>query len=62
MLSKKKQYAEIYSIVSNELKKEEFHPEFNQFLLWYYYLSAYVLKKIDFEYCILELKKIVHQS
>ncbi|PGK44806.1 transcriptional regulator [Bacillus anthracis] len=62
MLSKKKQYAEIYSIVSNELKKEKFHPEFNQFLLWYYYLSAYVLQKINFEYCILELRKIVHQS
>ncbi|MGE7882640.1 helix-turn-helix domain-containing protein [Bacillus sp. NPDC094077] len=62
VLSKKKKYDEIYKIVSNELKKEKFHPEFNQFLLWHYYLSAYVLKKIDFEYCILELKKIVHQS
>lgn len=62
VLSKKKKYDEIYKIVSNELKKEKSHPEFNQFLLWYYYLSAYVLKKLDFEYCILELKKIVHQS
>ncbi|PFJ17500.1 transcriptional regulator [Bacillus cereus] len=61
VLSKKKKYDEIYKIVSNELKKEKFHPEFNQFLLWYYHLSAYVLKRIDFEYCILELKKIVHQ-
>ncbi|MGI2849463.1 helix-turn-helix domain-containing protein [Bacillus cytotoxicus] len=62
LLSKKKQYDEIYKIVSNELKKEKSHPEFKQFLLWYYYLSAYVLKKISFEYCVLELKNIIHQQ
>ena len=40
----------------NELKKEEYHPEFQQFLQWQYHVAAYILKKIDYEYCILELK------
>ncbi|MBO1579645.1 helix-turn-helix domain-containing protein [Bacillus sp. XF8] len=62
ILCKKKQYAEIHKIVSEELKKEESHPEFKQFLLWYYHLSAYALKKVNFEYCISELKNIIHQQ
>ncbi|CAI8716617.1 MULTISPECIES: helix-turn-helix domain-containing protein [Bacillus] len=62
LLSKKKRYDEIHKIVSEELKKEECHPEFKQFLLWYYHLSSYVLKKVNFKYCILELKNIMHQQ
>lgn len=62
MLCKRKQYGEIHKIVSEELKKEECHPEFKQFLLWYYHLSSYALKKVSFEYCISELKNIIHQQ
>ncbi|WP_459502027.1 helix-turn-helix domain-containing protein [Bacillus sp. C1] len=58
----KKQYGEIYKIVSEELKKEEYHPEFKQFLLWYYHLSSYALKKVNFEYCISELNNIMDQQ
>ena len=47
MLGKKKKYDEIYNKVSNELKKEEFHPEFHQFLLWqYHYLHMFYRKLI----------------
>ncbi|MGG2063374.1 helix-turn-helix domain-containing protein [Bacillus sp. S14(2024)] len=62
MLCKKKKYEEIYKKVWDELKKEEDHPEFQQFLLWHYHLSAYVLKKVNYEYCILELKKLIHKQ
>ena len=62
VLSKQKKYEEIYKKVWDELKKEEDHPEFQQFLLWYYHLSAYVLKKVNYEYCILELKKLINQQ
>lgn len=62
MLCKQKKYKEIYNKVWNELKKEEYHPEFQQFLQWQYHVSAYVLKKIDYEYCILELKKLLNQQ
>ncbi|CAM4138290.1 XRE family transcriptional regulator [Bacillus cereus] len=62
MLCKQKKYKEIYNKVWNELKKEEYHPEFQQFLQWQYYVAAYILKKIDYEYCILELKKLLNQQ
>ncbi len=58
----KKRYKEIYNKVWNELKKEEYHPEFQQFLQWQYHVAAYILKKIDYEYCILELKKLLNQQ
>lgn len=61
-LCKQKKYEEIYKMVWDELKKEEDHPEFQQFLLWHHHLSAYVLKKVNYEYCILELKKIINQQ
>ncbi|MGG2017384.1 helix-turn-helix domain-containing protein [Bacillus sp. S10(2024)] len=61
-LCKQKKYEEIYKKVWDELKKEEEHPEFQQFLLWHYHLSAYVLKKVNYEYCILELKKLINQQ
>ncbi|HHT7188205.1 TPA: helix-turn-helix domain-containing protein [Bacillus cereus] len=62
MLCKQKKYKEIYSRVWNELKKEEYHPEFQQFLQWQYYVAAYILKRIDYKYCILELKKLLNQQ
>ncbi|CKF47265.1 transcriptional regulator PlcR-like [Streptococcus pneumoniae] len=62
MLCKQKRYKEIYNKVWNELKKEEYHPEFQQFLQWQYHVAAYILKKIDYEYCILELKKLLNQQ
>ena len=62
MLCKQKKYKEIYNKVWNELKKEEYHPEFQQFLQWQYHVAAYVLKKSDYEYCILELKKLLNQQ
>ncbi|HDR6309349.1 TPA: helix-turn-helix transcriptional regulator [Bacillus cereus] len=62
MLCKQKKYKEIYSRVWNELKKAEYHPEFQQFLQWQYHVAAYILKKIDYEYCILELKKLLNQQ
>ncbi|PFV70969.1 transcriptional regulator [Bacillus sp. AFS059628] len=62
MLCKQKKYKEIYNRVWNELKKEEYHPEFQQFLQWQYHVAAYILKKIDYEYCILELKKLLNQQ
>ncbi|EEK76076.1 XRE family transcriptional regulator [Bacillus cereus] len=62
MLCKQKKYKEIYNKAWNELKKEEYHPEFQQFLQWQYYVAAYILKKIDYEYCILELKKLLNQQ
>ncbi|MCU5114973.1 helix-turn-helix domain-containing protein [Bacillus wiedmannii] len=62
MLCKQKKYKEIYNKVCNELKKEEYHPELQQFLQWQYYVAAYILKKIDYEYCILELKKLLNQQ
>ncbi|MDA1506347.1 transcriptional regulator plcR [Bacillus cereus group sp. TH36-2LC] len=61
-LCKQKKYKEIYNRVWNELKKEEYHPEFQQFLQWQYHVAAYMLKKIDYEYCILELKKLLNQQ
>lgn len=61
-LCKQKKYEEIYKRVWDELKKEEDHPEFQQFLLWHHHLSAYVLKKVNYEYCILELKKLIAQQ
>ncbi|SFJ66670.1 MULTISPECIES: helix-turn-helix domain-containing protein [unclassified Bacillus (in: firmicutes)] len=61
-LCKQKKYEEIYKKVWDELKKEEDHPEFQQFLFWHYHLSAYVLKKVNYEYCILELKKLINQQ
>ncbi|AHA08528.1 MULTISPECIES: helix-turn-helix domain-containing protein [Bacillus] len=61
-LCKQKKYKEIYNRVWNELKKEEYHPELQQFLQWQYHVAAYVLKKIDYEYCILELKKLLNQQ
>ena len=61
-LCKQKKYKEIYNRVWNELKKEEYHPEFQQFLQWQYHVAAYILKKIDYEYCILELKKLLNQQ
>ncbi|HDR7792668.1 TPA: helix-turn-helix transcriptional regulator [Bacillus luti] len=62
ILCKQKKYKEIYNRVWNELKKEEYHPEFQQFLQWQYYVAAYILKKIDYKYCILELKKLLNQQ
>ncbi|HDX9579500.1 TPA: helix-turn-helix domain-containing protein [Bacillus pseudomycoides] len=61
-LCKQKKYEEIYKKVWDELKKEEDHPEFQQFLLWHHHLSAYVLKKVNYDYCILELKKLINQQ
>ncbi|MGH0780589.1 transcriptional regulator PlcR [Bacillus cereus] len=61
-LCKQKKYKEIYNKVWNELKKEEYHPELQQFLQWQYHVAAYILKKIDYEYCILELKKLLNQQ
>jgi len=61
-LCKQKKYKEIYNRVCNELKKEEYHPELQQFLQWQYHVAAYMLKKIDYEYCILELKKLLNQQ
>ena len=46
MLCKQKKYKEIYNRVWNELKKEEYHPELQQFLQWQYYVAAYILKKL----------------
>ncbi|MDM5190978.1 helix-turn-helix domain-containing protein [Bacillus sp. DX4.1] len=62
LLCKQKQYKEIYKKVCNELKKEEYHPEFQQFLLWQYHVSAYMLKKVNYEYCILELRKLINKQ
>ncbi|KFN02791.1 XRE family transcriptional regulator [Bacillus clarus] len=62
LLSKQKNYKEIYDKVWNELRKEEYHPEFQQFLQWQYHVAAYMLKKINYEYCILELKKLLNQQ
>lgn len=62
MLCKEKKYKEIYNKVWNELKKEEYHPELQQFLQWQYHVAAYILKKIDYEYCISELKKLLNQQ
>ncbi|MDM5157469.1 helix-turn-helix domain-containing protein [Bacillus sp. DX1.1] len=62
LLCKQKQYKEIYKKVWNELKKEEYHPEFQQFLLWQYHVSAYMLKKVNYEYCILELRKLMNKQ
>ncbi|EJQ53250.1 hypothetical protein IEE_00143 [Bacillus cereus BAG5X1-1] len=62
MLCKQKKYKEIYNKAWNELKKEEYHPELQQFLQWQYHVAAYILKKIDYEYCILELKKLLNQQ
>ncbi|MCI0765288.1 helix-turn-helix domain-containing protein [Bacillus sp. TL12] len=62
LLCKQKKYKEIYNKVWEELKKDEYHPEFQQFLQWQYYLAAYMLKKISYEYCILELKKLLNQE
>ncbi|ENQ3107108.1 Helix-turn-helix domain-containing protein [Bacillus sp. 491mf] len=61
-LCKQKKYEEIYKKTWDELKKEEDHPEFQQFLLWHHHLSAYMLKKVNYEYCILELKKLITQQ
>ncbi|PEI87727.1 transcriptional regulator [Bacillus pseudomycoides] len=62
VLCKQKKYKEIYNKTWEELKKDEYHPEFQQFLQWQYYLAAYMLKKINYEYCILELKKLLNQE
>ena len=45
MLCKQKDIKEIYNKVWNELKKEEYHPEFQQFLQWQYHVAAYILKE-----------------
>ena len=62
MLCKQKKYKEIYTRVWNELKKEEYHPEFQQFRQWQYHVAAYILKKIDYEYCIIKKKKLLNQQ
>lgn len=62
LLCKQNKHKEIYDKVWTELKKDECHPEFQQFLYWQYHIAAYMLKKINYEYCILELKKLLHQQ
>ncbi|KEK25527.1 helix-turn-helix domain-containing protein [Bacillus gaemokensis] len=62
LLCKQKKYKEIYDKVWAELQKGKYHSEFQQFLQWQYYLSAYMLKKVNYEYCILELKKLLNQQ
>ncbi|MGR3765966.1 helix-turn-helix domain-containing protein [Rossellomorea sp. NS-SX7] len=61
-LVQNKDYIEVYKLVENELKKTECHPEFKQFLLWQYYVSAYYLKKINSDTCLTELKLLLQQQ
>lgn len=59
---KNKNYNEVFKITESELKKNEFHPEFKQFLLWQHYISAYYLKKISIDTCLIELKLLLRQK
>ncbi len=62
MLCKQKRYKEIYNKVWNELKKEEYHPEFQQFLQWQYHVAAYILKENRLRILYFRIEKIVKST
>jgi HTH-type transcriptional regulator, pleiotropic regulator of extracellular virulence genes len=61
-LSQNKKYDEVFKLVKQELEMSEFHPEFKQFLMWHYYISAYYLKKISADTCLTELKLLLEKQ